>query len=849
MKNSTISLYQNALQKTGSVLTPLQAANIIKQQDLRIVTGQYRTMDPGPDKDDYKKTHFPAVTWSGVFKQRKGDQILTHSGLICLDIDKLDPARHDELKKLLAEDEHTFFLFTSPSGTGLKWVIKIEADAAKHLDYFKALELYASDEYSVEIDKSGKDTTRLCFLCWDPNCYANWDSTVFDIEPYRTRITPAAPLVKKLTGKEVKKLQNDTADTTNSVFEFTQNLYRYTEGSRNNFVFQFAMNCARKGIDKSECLYFALGFATDLKETEVITTINSSYKTVENAQEFGKYAKKAKSKTEQEKTPVSKSGNSSAGSKTVPNSTGTGNGDDTTINADGWQDGDIQFWKTYKNPKTGAETIGITYNGLTNFLEQKGFSLLPLADETRRLIYKDNNIITPADKRNCFKFVVNWCKDNDMQDVLEVIRRGADRYFKESLVDGIHEKHVPVKRDTKTEAFFFHSNCIVRVTADKIETLKYTEVEMMIWKNNIIKRPFEYRDMKYPMKSSGILDTDKFACEMAHYNVVTSSNPSLNDDPAVKFERYISHCTSIGYMLHGYKHPAAAKAVVAVDHQVPEDRNDANGGTGKSITGHSLSYIKRTAEVDGKQFDEKNRFNLDQVDIDTQILVMADCKQSLDFSYFFNMITGNFSIRKLYGGTIIIPFDDSAKLWFDTNYFFKGDSGSFARRQHIIEFSDHFTKSHTPYDYFGHSLFYDWNEEQWLLYFNHYYHCVQLYLKEGLVEYPESNYQERKLKIECPTELVDILDAKEVWADGRENEKQFDIKRNVEHTKQELFDKWARFAMDAKLNPGNLRNFGVWVKKYCNQRGLRLIIRKSGGKEHYTLADENYQEPGKKVTE
>ena len=119
----------------------------------------------------------------------------------------------------------------------------------------------------------------------------------------------------------------------------------------------------------------------------------------------------------------------------------------------------------------------------------------------------------------------------------------------------------------------------------------------------------------------------------------------------------------------------------------------------------------------------------------------------------------------------------------------------------------------------------------------------------GLVDYTDSNYQERKLKIECPTEVVDIFDAKEVWADGRESEKEFEIKRNTEYSKQELFDKWTKVAMDAKLNPGNMRNFGVWVKKYCNQRSLILRIRKSGGKEYYTLCDENYIEPGKKVTE
>jgi hypothetical protein len=305
MKHTTISFYTNAQQKTGSVTTVQQVIKMIRGEDLQVVTTQYRTLEDGPDKDDYKKTRFPAVTWSGIFKKRKGEEILTHSGLMCLDIDKLTIDQHNAFKKLLSDDDHTFILFTSPSGIGLKWVIKIDNDAANHLHNFKALEVYAKQEYGVTIDTKCKDTTRLCFLCRDSSVYVNWDSVLFNPEHFQ--VQAATPPADRLTTKESTQLKQQTGESVNEVYEFTLSKYSYAEGGRNDFIFHFGLNCARKGIDEFDALGFALDLATDLKEHEVKSTIVSSFNTIRNAGEIGKYQKRKK---KQSKKKVK--GNSSA---------------------------------------------------------------------------------------------------------------------------------------------------------------------------------------------------------------------------------------------------------------------------------------------------------------------------------------------------------------------------------------------------------------------------------------------------------------------------------------------------------------------------------------------------------
>jgi hypothetical protein len=93
--------------------------------------------------------------------------------LICFDFDNIENL--NALRFQLQTDEYlnTQLLFTSPSGNGLKWIVSIDANAHTHADYFNAIADYLKRTYNVEVDKSGKDLSRACFLPHDPNCYIN----------------------------------------------------------------------------------------------------------------------------------------------------------------------------------------------------------------------------------------------------------------------------------------------------------------------------------------------------------------------------------------------------------------------------------------------------------------------------------------------------------------------------------------------------------------------------------------------------------------------------------------------------------------------------------------------------
>lgn len=121
----------------------------------------------------YKAANFDYVTFCGEFDTRSNNSIKSVSGLLCIDFDHIE-----ELEVLFAkllEDEYfqTVLLFRSPSGDGLKWVIEIPPTDLPHPDFFRAIENYIFKTYGVMIDGSGKDISRACFLCHDPNAYIN----------------------------------------------------------------------------------------------------------------------------------------------------------------------------------------------------------------------------------------------------------------------------------------------------------------------------------------------------------------------------------------------------------------------------------------------------------------------------------------------------------------------------------------------------------------------------------------------------------------------------------------------------------------------------------------------------
>jgi hypothetical protein len=155
----------------NSAITVEQAVEIIRSTLFKDRIEEIRRTEKQREQDNLKKK-LDYFTFSGEFKERKEDGLIKHSGFICIDFDDLQQLVY--IREKLIKDPFTHLLFTSPTGTGLKVVVKI--DPENHIGAYFWLEGYYDRTYGLKIDEKCKDVPRACFVSWDPECFYNAES-------------------------------------------------------------------------------------------------------------------------------------------------------------------------------------------------------------------------------------------------------------------------------------------------------------------------------------------------------------------------------------------------------------------------------------------------------------------------------------------------------------------------------------------------------------------------------------------------------------------------------------------------------------------------------------------------
>ena len=142
----------------------------------RIKKGQSKTtIDAVRSGNKDAKKKLPVVCFSGEFASRADDALFEHSGILVLDFDHIDVA---QAKGALATDDYVYSCWVSPSGDGLKALVKV-TNPERHRDHFRALRTYFHKQYDLEVDESGINESRACFESYDPELILNPDSKAF----------------------------------------------------------------------------------------------------------------------------------------------------------------------------------------------------------------------------------------------------------------------------------------------------------------------------------------------------------------------------------------------------------------------------------------------------------------------------------------------------------------------------------------------------------------------------------------------------------------------------------------------------------------------------------------------
>lgn len=130
--------------------------------------------------DDKKK--LPAFILSGTTNGgHKAANVIEHSGLLQIDVDKVGEAAAPDLRDRLGEDRHILAAWISPSGDGVKAIMRIPASVAGHKAAFAAAADYMRETHAIEIDKQCSDVGRLCFVSHDPALVVNLEAVPLEV--------------------------------------------------------------------------------------------------------------------------------------------------------------------------------------------------------------------------------------------------------------------------------------------------------------------------------------------------------------------------------------------------------------------------------------------------------------------------------------------------------------------------------------------------------------------------------------------------------------------------------------------------------------------------------------------
>jgi hypothetical protein len=274
--------------------------------------------------------------------------------------------------------------------------------------------------------------------------------------------------------------------------------------------------------------------------------------------------------------------------------------------------------------------------------------------------------------------------------------------------------------------------------------------------------------------------------------------------------------TIIGYMLHKYKDPANAKAVILLD---TDHLSGPSGGTGKGIIVKAIGQVRKLNREDGKSISTSNRFNLANVDEYTDIIVIDDVPKGFNFEDIFSMVTDGVTIEKKYQNKFILPFDRSPKIMLSSNYLIAGNTSSHRRRRVEFQVTNYFNAGFTPEDKYGHRLFDEWDNEQWLLFYNLMIGCQQKYLKNGIVQSDPEVLWYPRLQADTCQEFADFA------------EEHFTL--DHKHDKKEMLEAFKAEYPDFKSM--KQRTFTSWIKQYAGIRGYKLIESHSGHQRYFEL--------------
>ena len=732
------------------------------------------------EKRSKLKCQLPSIVFAGEFTERNSKALVKHSGLMVLDFDEY-PDKQTMLNELeaLKQNKHFVLLFISPSGNGIKGVIKVSDELTKET-HPKVYKQFQKEHQLKYLDEVTNNVDRVCFESFDENIFVNYDAEIFNPKIIDEGYTvyerePILPI-------------SDEIEIIERIMKFKFNK-SFVEGQRNAYLFDVASMFCEYGVKQSTCEGWLWNNVVhgDFKQHEFRTTIKSAYGSRQpGSKYFEDYSKVKTIRNEL---------------KTIPKKEVLEKHNITDKQAEeiSKEDNDIQFWYIEKDKK-GEEKVKLIPYDYKRFLEQKGFKkYYPNGTQKPTFVYVNSNIVVESSVEKIKDFVLQYLIEKSLFNVWSYVS-SYQMIFGENYLLMLETIELQMLKDTIDTSYLTFNDCILKITKDEVRKLEYADVNAFVWYNNIIDREF---------KKSNDLENDY----KRFINNISANKPEPME------------CT-IGYLLCNYKNKMNNKAVILNDEVISEN---PEGGTGKGLFVQGLRQIRKVSILDGKSFDDRKSFPYQTVSTTTNILVFDDVQKSFNFENKFSLVTEGITLERKNKDAIKLTVEESPKILITTNYAIKGEGNSHNRRRHEIELAQYYNGELTPYDEFGRQLFDDWSEDEFNNFDNYMVYCIQQYLQHGLIQQDAVNITLRKFIAETSMEFYE-------WIEESDN-----FPRNEYNNKQQKYIEFVEDYQDFKKWLSRKR-FAIWVQKYANFKGLTYNQGVSQGGRWFELQDDNKTE-------
>ena len=625
MESIKISIFKN-LYKSQDVPYDISLEKIFKRikegkskdkiKRLREITNSSESNEDLKKEKEKIKKSLPCILFSGVFKQRNGNSLVCHSGLMITDFDKYEnKERMLEDLSILKKNKHIVSVFISPSGNGIKAVVKIPVtDKQIHPKYFKEFQKKFNFEYW---DNSNSNVDRVCFESYDPDIYINYNAEVFNpvLRDEGFSVHERVSLIP---------ITNEDA-IIDKIMDFNWKK-DFVKGERNNYIFDIAGAFCEYGVSQ----YMAEGYIQnnitygDFTENEVRNTVKSAYK----KRSFGSKYFEDYGKLNRVKKDLHKGKNKVLSKYKI--SEEVYNDIKEVVEHD-------DFWY-FEETKQGTK-VKIDSLKYKIFLETNGFKKYYPGDaEKPTFVFIQSNKVSETSEAKIKDFVLDYLLKGGHNSVY---KRVVDyqNLFSENFLLLLDTIELLLLKDTKEKSFIAFQNGVLEVTKDSVELVDYIDIDGYIWSKQIINRDFVFSDNIEN-------DYKKFI-----------NNISNNEPLAVE--------TAIGYLLSTYKNKRDNKAIILNDEVISDN---PEGGTGKGLFVQGIQEIRKVAILDGKSFDDKKSFPYQTVTQDTQTLVFDDVKKNFDFESKFSLVTEGLTLERKNKDAVKLTVEESPKLVISTNY-------------------------------------------------------------------------------------------------------------------------------------------------------------------------------------